>query len=176
MSTEALDDGLLWPDPQIGLNPAFEPGGTIDELVAEGLLHPECEPIFRVGKTAHDAVGRPMTLHRHQVDAIRAAARRPQLRADHRHRLGQEPRLHRPDRRPRPARPAPGDGVKAIVVYPMNALANSQVGELEKFLAPRLPRGSDRRSRFARYTGQESDEERAGDPRATRRTSCSPTT
>ena len=30
-------EGLLWPDPIVQLNPAFEPGGTVDELVAEGL-------------------------------------------------------------------------------------------------------------------------------------------
>ncbi|PSJ20004.1 hypothetical protein CVH10_19890, partial [Halomonas sp. ND22Bw] len=41
-----LDAGLLWPPPQIGLNPAFEPGGWIDELVDSGLLHPECKRIF----------------------------------------------------------------------------------------------------------------------------------
>ena len=29
-----------------------------------------------------------------------------------------------------------GRGIQAIIVYPMNALANSQYGELEKFLGP----------------------------------------
>ena len=67
---EALDEGKLWPYPQIGLNPAFHPGGTIDDLVAEGLLDPGCSPIFRLGKSAQHAVGRAMTLHQHQVDAI----------------------------------------------------------------------------------------------------------
>lgn len=53
----------------------------------------------------------------------------------------------------------PGKGVKAIVVYPMNALANSQMGELEKFLGRAYaPEASP--VRFARYTGQEDDEER----------------
>jgi ATP-dependent helicase YprA (DUF1998 family) len=48
---------------------------------------------------------------------------------------------------------------RAIVIYPMNALANSQMKELEKFLdQSELP---DRlRPTFARYTGQESQEER----------------
>lgn len=36
---EAIDAGLLWPDPWIQLNPNFARGGTPDELVAEGLLH-----------------------------------------------------------------------------------------------------------------------------------------
>ena len=34
-----------------------------------------------------------------------------------------------------------GKGIRAIVVYPMNALANSQYNELEKFLVSRLPTG-----------------------------------
>ena len=48
---------------------------------------------------------------------------------------------------------------RAIVIYPMNALANSQLKELEKFIDQSgLP---DRlRPTFARYTGQESQEER----------------
>lgn len=35
---QSLGEGLLWPDPLIQLNPAFEPGHYIDELAAEGLL------------------------------------------------------------------------------------------------------------------------------------------
>ena len=33
---EELNSGLLWPDPLIQLNPAFEPGDSIDGLVVEG--------------------------------------------------------------------------------------------------------------------------------------------
>jgi ATP-dependent helicase YprA (DUF1998 family) len=48
---------------------------------------------------------------------------------------------------------------RAIVIYPMNALANSQIGELEKFMDQAgLPEAL--RPTFARYTGQESNEER----------------
>ena len=36
-----LDRDRQWPEPWISLNPAFETGGRIDELVREGLLHPE---------------------------------------------------------------------------------------------------------------------------------------
>src|SRR5205085_11726272 len=45
----------------------------------------------------------------------------------------------------------------AIVIYPMNALANSQMKELEKYLSPAagVPPVT-----FARYTGQESGDER----------------
>ena len=50
-------------------------------------------------------------------------------------------------------------GIKAIVVYPMNALANSQAGELEKFLCRGFPEGRPPVT-FRRYTGQESDQEK----------------
>ncbi len=49
--------------------------------------------------------------------------------------------------------------MKAIIVYPMNALANSQVGELEKFLRFGYGEGNEPVT-FARYTGQEQGEER----------------
>src|SRR5581483_3052773 len=49
-----------------------------------------------------------------------------------------------------------GQGIQAIVVYPMNALANSQHGELTKFLCLGYPAGHEP-VRFARYTGQEDD-------------------
>jgi ATP-dependent helicase YprA (DUF1998 family) len=48
---------------------------------------------------------------------------------------------------------------RAIIIYPMNALANSQRGEIEKFIKQAdLPEHL--RPTFARYTGQESSEER----------------
>jgi ATP-dependent helicase YprA (DUF1998 family) len=52
-----------------------------------------------------------------------------------------------------------GRGIQAIVVFPMNALANSQLGELQKFLQLGYPDGKGLVT-FARYTGQERDEER----------------
>src|SRR5215218_7519163 len=45
-----LDEGLLWPDPPLQLNPAFESGGYIDDLVHEGVLHKECARVFRTGR------------------------------------------------------------------------------------------------------------------------------
>lgn len=47
-----------------------------------------------------------------------------------------------------------GKGIQAIVVYPMNALCNSQYGELEKFLRLGFDKGKEP-VRFARYTGQD---------------------
>lgn len=36
----------LWPEPPVQLNPAFEAGRWVDELVKDGVLHPECETIL----------------------------------------------------------------------------------------------------------------------------------
>ena len=48
---------------------------------------------------------------------------------------------------------------RAIVVYPMNALANSQMGELDKYLDQSgLP--ATLRPTFRRYTGQDPEAER----------------
>ena len=49
---EEMAAGLLWPEPLLQLNPAFEPGRSIDELVDEGVLHRDCGRIFRA--KAHD--------------------------------------------------------------------------------------------------------------------------
>ena len=70
---KSMAEGLLWPKPLIQLNPSFKPGATVDALVDEGVLHPECSKIFRK-KTARDAEGKELRLHQHQEDAIRAAA------------------------------------------------------------------------------------------------------
>jgi hypothetical protein len=43
---EEISDGLLWPEPWLALNPSFRSGGTISDLVSDGLLHPDCTDIF----------------------------------------------------------------------------------------------------------------------------------
>lgn len=68
-----LKEGLLWPDPMIQMNPSYQDGDSLDELVAEKILHPECLNIFRRGKGQGEQ-GIPLRLYKHQVDAIRIAA------------------------------------------------------------------------------------------------------
>jgi hypothetical protein len=70
----ALQDGLLWRDPLVQINPNFAPGKDIDSLVAEGLLHPECGRIFRRAKKETNGAGYPLNLHLHQEEAIRLGA------------------------------------------------------------------------------------------------------
>jgi hypothetical protein len=50
-----LDRGVLWPEPWISLNPNFEPGGKVDDLVNDGTLQAECRRIFRIKSEADPA-------------------------------------------------------------------------------------------------------------------------
>src|SRR6266516_2351167 len=154
---QQLDQGVLWPDPLLQLNPLFAPGDSIDELVAQGVLHQECARIFRK-KSQDDPAGRTLWLHKHQEEAIRVA------RGGHSYVLTTGTGSGKSLAYIVPIvdyvlRHGPGRGIRAIVVYPMNALANSQMKELEKFLLLGYPNKHGPVT-FARYTGQESEEER----------------
>ena len=153
----SLADGLLWPEPLIQLNPSFEPGDSIDELVRQGILYEECSHIFRIGKDI-EAGGKPLLLHRHQSDAIRIARRASNYILTTGTGSGKSLAYIIPivDH---VIRNGSGRGIQAIIVYPMNALANSQFGELEKFLSYGFPDGKGPVT-FTRYTGQEKEEER----------------
>lgn len=157
---DELDEGLLWPDPPLQLNPAFETGGYIEDLVAEGVLHEECTRIFRTGKEPiSGSIGQALRLHRHQAEAIRAA------RAGKNYVLTTGTGSGKSLSYIVPIvdhvlRTGPGKRqIKAIVVYPMNALANSQEEELRKFLGHGYPDGRGPVT-FRRFTGQESEEQR----------------
>ena len=149
--------GALWPEPRIGLNPNFEPGRSIDELVAAGVLHSECSNIFRL-KEATGGPSKPLRLHRHQDDAVVAArSGKPYLLTTG---TGSGKSLaYLVPIVDRVLREGSGKGLRAIVVYPMNALANSQARELSKFLQLGYPTGGSPVT-FRRYTGQEKDDER----------------
>lgn len=146
-----LEAGLLWPDAMIQLNPAFEPGKTIKSLISEGLLHPECERIFRRDKKS-DFLGEEMTLFKHQEEAIRAAAKHENYVLTTGTGSGKSlayiiPIVNYCLNQPK------SKSIKAIIVYPMNALANSQMGELEKFLD--FGYNGKPLVSYCRYTGQE---------------------
>lgn len=154
---EEMDGGFLWPAPLVQLNPSFEKGTKLEDLVSSGILHPECLNIFRE-KKEDGTPGRLFRLYRHQVDGIRAAASGDNYVLTTGTGSGKSlayivPIVDHVLRR------GSGRGVQAIIVYPMNALANSQIGELRKFLHRGYPKGRPPVT-FARYTGQEDAEQR----------------
>ena len=153
------DERHLWPDFLLQVSPSYARVATVDDLASRGVLHEETARVFRTPRT--EAIP-PLPA------SVRSAATRVQsgkLRRHQRHRLGQEPDLFPADhRQPAPATRTPGDRVAALVVYPMNALVNSQLEALKK-----LKERYERRYRtpfpvtFAKYTGdsQEADKSRA---------------
>lgn len=161
---QQLAERVQWPDPWVSLNPSFASGGAVPDLVEEGLLHPEAARIFRRKSDLQDAGRDPIVLHQHQREAVEVARTGKSYVLTTGTGSGKslayivpivDAVLRERDARGGERRP----GVKAIVVYPMNALANSQVGELEKFLKFGYPLGGEPVT-FARYTGQESPDER----------------
>jgi ATP-dependent helicase YprA (DUF1998 family) len=138
----------------VSLNPSFKLGGWVDELVNEGLISDRCGVLFRV----LDKAGGPrrgLRLYDHQVAPIRAAA----LGASYVFTTGTGSGkslgylIPITDAIVREGRGC-DDRIGAIVVYPMNALVNSQLEEVAK-LVPR-----EGRVRVERYTGQEPQEVR----------------
>lgn len=157
---ERLTNSDQWPDPWLSLNPSFASGGTPKQLADAGSLDRGCEPIFRVKKDPDDPGRAPIVFHRHQRDAIEVSRSGKSYVMTTGTGSGKSlgyivPIVDRVLRERATSKP----GVKAIVVYPMNALANSQVEELRKFLCFGFP-ASEQPVSFARYTGQEKFEER----------------
>ncbi|SEF12479.1 DEAD/DEAH box helicase [Streptomyces sp. Ag109_O5-10] len=147
-----------WPDPKLALNPTFRSGRTVAALCDDGLLHPLCREYFRHKEHENDPGSRTLSLHQHQREAIVAADRGDSYVVTTGTGSGKSltyivPIVHEVLHRPNP------DGISAIVVYPMNALANSQLHELEKYLTWGVPEES-RKVAFARYTGQEAAEQK----------------
>jgi ATP-dependent helicase YprA (DUF1998 family) len=146
----------LWPEPLVQLNPSFEPGESMQQLVADGLLHPACREIFQIKRK--DVAPEPLRLYRHQIEGIHAARAGDNYVLTTGTGSGKSLSYIVPivDHVLR-TRGQGRRGIQAIVVYPMNALANSQLEELRKY----IELGFDRPLvRFARYTGQESHERR----------------
>ncbi len=149
-----LDEQHLWPEPLVQLSPAYRRDATVDNLAAEGVLHPTTAQIFRRPD------GQPIRLYTHQVQAIRAAQQGRSVVVTSGTGSGKSYCYFIPiiDLAARyPDEPGPF----ALVVYPMNALVNSQFHALTE-LARRYQERTGRPFplRFARYTGETPNEER----------------
>jgi len=154
---ERVQNGtLLWKPPFVQLSRPFAPGEALANLVAEGLLHPHIPTIFR--RDPDDLSSPPVDPYRHQTEAIRRILGVPQSPFS---------TLHSPSNVVVATGTGSGKsfcfgipivseclrlrgqgvlGIKAVIVYPMNALANSQYDDF----AQRL-HGSG--LTIARYTG-----------------------
>lgn len=155
---EAYNSQQYWPAPLVQVNPNFRHGHSVEELAKARSLHPECSRIFRAGKSASSS-GTTLTLFKHQEEAIGFAQSGASYVLTTGTGSGKSLAYFVPivnailnakeaDKTPR---------TRAIIIYPMNALANSQSEELEKFLGDY---GSKAPITYGRYTGQESDEQR----------------
>ena len=67
LEDKILKGRKLWPEALIQLNPAYEPGPTVEELVEQGALDPRCATIFRDYRKDPPA---PLCLYAHQHEAI----------------------------------------------------------------------------------------------------------
>ena len=145
-------ENRYWPEPLIQINPSYKRSTDVSTLVASGVLDPGCADIFR-------ANGQPLPLYKHQEQAIALAAAGESFVVTTGTGSGKSLCFFVPiishvlDARNISAERR----THAIVVYPMNALANSQMDELAKFIDP-IP--GDRPVTFDRYTGQDDRNER----------------
>src|SRR5262249_21377620 len=130
---------------------------SIAELVSGGLLHPDTLKFFRQPRPADGEPGPPFDLYKHQVEAIQKAATGASYVVTTGTGSGKSMCFFIPiiDNILRERSSGAPRRTRAIVIYPMNALANSQQEELAKFArnAPGLVE-------FARYTGEVSNEAR----------------
>lgn len=153
---DRLYDGkAFWPDPLITINPHFARGETLQALVNDGILHPLTPQIFRER-------GRVLDPHRHQAEALTKAKADKSFVVTTGTGSGKSLCYFLPiideavrERQKPDFKPC----TRAIVVYPMNALANSQYEGLTEFLNQcGIPEAQ--RPRVRIYTGQESREKR----------------
>lgn len=139
----------LWPKPLIQFNPAYKQGESVDDLCREGILHEEMKQVF---KGYH--------LYKHQVEALRLGINEKNfvvtsgtgsgksltyIGTIFNHLIKQKEKEKEP-------------GAKALIVYPMNALINSQMIEFNKY-KEQYEKESNQEFpiTYAQYTGQQDD-------------------
>lgn len=151
-------NGRYWPEALIQINPNYKRQSTVQQLVEEGILHKRCADIFQVGK--QEQKPQPLHLYTHQLQAIAKAQSGQSYVVTTGTGSGKSLAFFIPviDKILKERAIRPEARTRAIVIYPMNALANSQLEELNKFLEGYPP--AEQPFTVARYTGQESATER----------------
>lgn len=147
---EALNQGKLWPEPLLQFNPSFEMYGSLEKLAQTGDIHPDIRDIFK-----------GYSLYRHQVEAIRLGTSGKDFIVTSGTGSGKSLTyigsiFHHLLSNPQ------AKGVTAIVVYPMNALINSQFEEFTRYKDNyEKTTGKTFPISFGQYTGQEKEDKRA---------------
>lgn len=131
---ECVIQKRYWPEPLLQINPCYQTGKSVPELSQSGKLHPLCAKIFVKDQ-------KPITLYKHQEQAIDFAQKHESYVVTTGTGSGKSLTFFIPivDRilREKEAEQEAGTyepRTRAIVLYPMNALANSQYEEIEKYL------------------------------------------
>jgi len=146
-----LGSGKFWPEPLIQFNPYFAEGASIADLCDKGTLHTSLRDVFA-----------GLKLWKHQSEALRRGADNHSFVVTSGTGSGKSlcflgtifNRILKP--------PSTESGIRAIIVYPMNALINSQSEEIEKYQQEYERRANNPFPiTFAQYTGQEKEEQRA---------------
>ncbi|PPD50568.1 MAG: DEAD/DEAH box helicase [Methylobacter sp.] len=146
---EELKLGKLWPEPLLQFNPSFEMAGSVSDLTQAGVIHSELADIFK-----------GYSLYHHQVKAIQLGTQNNGFVVTSGTGSGKSLTyigsifhhlLSNPNQ----------SGVTAIVVYPMNALINSQFEEFDRYKQNyEKATGKEFPITFGQYTGQEKEEKR----------------
>ena len=124
------DAGRFWPDGLLSLNPRYLQGPTADDLVASGDLDEATGRLFRFGAT-------PIRFYRHQAQSIAKARAGQSYVVTTGTGSGKSLCFFVPivDAIIRARKAGRARRTSAIIVYPMNALANSQIKEIDKFIS-----------------------------------------
>ena len=149
VENELFQKRILWPDALVQLNPNYKKGLSVEELCRQGVLHPECAEIF------------PFHLYYHQQEAIARALKKEHFIVTSGTGSGKTFTYFIPIFHHILSHNPQEEKVRAIIIYPMNALVNSQYEALM-----RLKESYEKRTnrpmpvRFGKYTGQEDEAER----------------
>ncbi|MCS7000112.1 MAG: DEAD/DEAH box helicase [Candidatus Kapabacteria bacterium] len=149
------EEGHLWPEPLVQLSPSYATAGSVDVLARQGVIASETAQIFRLPN------GQPYQLYQHQYDAIARAARGQSFVVTSGTGSGKSLCYFLPIVDSLVRNPERAGRIAALVVYPMNALVNSQLQALESLRQHYERRTGERFPvTFAKYTGETGDLQR----------------
>jgi hypothetical protein len=144
-----LKRGKLWPEPLLQFNPAFSLAGKVADLARDKLVHKDVADIFK-----------GYSLYHHQLEALKLGVNGKDFIVTSGTGSGKSLTyigtvfshlLNNPASK----------GVVAIVVYPLNALINSQTGEFNKYRNNYFDStGKEFPITYGQYTGQEEQAKR----------------